>query len=153
LLRTQLSNVRPFARDHDWEVSADLEALTVEVSMSSPIDDEEYIIHLECAEYDARPPFVEMADPETGEHGTPNAYFDDRSGPGKFLIAYPDKDRPIICHRFNRRVYEEDGVHDNWNNIAGWQQEAGNLTTIGDILAYIYSRLHEPHYDGRYEVK
>ena len=152
LMREQLSNVRSLAADHGWEVVADPEALTVEVIMHSPVDDEEYIVHLDCAEYDAHPPFVEMVDPDTGERGTPNAYFDDRGGPGQHLIAYPDRERPILCHRFNRRVYEEDDIHDDWKNMAGWQQEAGNLTTLGDILAYIYRRLLEPHYEGRYEV-
>lgn len=153
ILGEQLSHVRSLAGDHGWEVNVDLEALTVKVIMHSPVDDEVYIVHLDCTDYDAKPPYVEMVDPETGEHAVPNAYFDDRDGPGKFLIAYPDKERPILCHRFNRRVYEEDGIHDDWENISGWQQEAGNLTNLGDILAYIYRRLHEPHYDGRYEVE
>ena len=152
LLREQLSHVRSLADDHGWEINADLDALTLKVAMHSPVDDEEYIVHFDCTDYDAQPPFVEMVDPATGELGTPNAYFDDRDGPGQFLIAYPDKERPVLCHRFNRRVYEEDGIHDGWENIAGWQQEAGNLTNLGDILTYIYRRLHEPHYAGRYEV-
>lgn len=147
LLDEQLEQVRSVAASHGWQVDADLESLAIEVTMVSPEDGEEYIVRFDCEDYDAKPPLVEMVDPETGEVGTPYAYFDD----GTQLIAHPDG--PILCHRFNRRVYEEDGIHDNWNDMAGWQREAGNLTNLGDILVYIHRRLHAPHYEGRYEER
>lgn len=147
LLEDQLSDVQSAGAVHGWEVEADLDALEVEVTMESPEDGEEYIVRLECDGYDAEPPLVEMIDPETGDVGTPSAYFDDGHG----LTANPDG--PIICHRFNRRVYEENGIHDDWNDLSGWQQHAGNLTNLGDILVYIHSRLHGPDYNGRYEER
>lgn len=147
LLDEQLKDVRSLAATHGWRVESDLDALTVDVKMESPEDDEEYIVRFECEGYDAKPPLVEMVDPETGEVGTSYAYFDD----GHDLTA--NSEGPILCHRFNRRVYEENGIHDNWNDMAGWQQKAGHLTNLGDILVYIHSRLGVSHYDGRYEER
>jgi hypothetical protein len=147
LLDEQLKDIRSVADTHGWQVDADLDAITVEVTMESPDDGEEYIVRLECHGYDAEPPLVEMVDPETGDVGTPYAYFDD----GHSLTA--NSDGPIICHRFNRRVYEESGIHDDWNDLSGWQQEAGNLTNLGDILLYIHKCLQGPDYDGRYEER
>ena len=147
VLGEQLEHVRSVAASHEWQVDADLDTLIVEVTMESPGDGEEYIVQFECEDYDDKPPLVEMVDPETGEVGTPHAYFDDGNG----LIAHPNG--PILCHRFNRRVYEEDGIHNDWNDLAGWQRKAGNLTNLGDILVYIHRRLHTPHYEGRYEER
>jgi len=77
---------------------------------------------------------------------------DDRAGGGQNLIAFSDGQQdPVLCHQFNRRVYVEDTAPHNWD-MANWKQNAGNLTTIGDILVYIYRRISSAeHYDGRYD--
>lgn len=152
VVEKQLADVRELAQTNNWEVEADLEALAVEVRMQSPVDDEEYVIHLDCEGFDEKPPYVEMVHPETGEVGDYEAYFDDR-GKNPNIIAYGDgKKDPVLCHQYNRRIYEDDATpHGNWT-MADWQSDAGNLTTLGDIVADIYHRISDPErYQGRYD--
>jgi hypothetical protein len=151
VVENQLTDVRELAKTNGWKVEADLEAPTVKVRMRSPVDDEVYVVHLDCEEFDEKPPYVEMVHPETGEAGHYEAYFDDR-GKTLNIIAYGDgvKD-PVLCHQYNRRIYEDDSTpHGNWP-IADWQSDAGNLTTLGDIVADIHHRISDPNrYQGRY---
>lgn len=152
LVKRQLEDVQELAPTNGWEVEADLDALTVEVRMQSPVDGEEYVVQLDCVGYDEKPPYVEMVHPETGETGHYEAYFNDR-GKGKSLIAFGDgKDDPVLCHQFNRRIYEDDATpHSDWT-MGDWQSDAGNLTTLGDILLDIYHRISDPErYQGRWD--
>jgi len=152
LVERQLADVRELTQTNGWEVEADLDALTVEVRMQSPVDGEEYVVRFDCTGYDEKPPHVEMVHPETGEVGHYEAYFDDR-GKNPFLIAFDDgPGHPVLCHQYNRRVYDDDtDLHNNWT-VGDWQSDAGNLTTLGDIAADIYHRISDPErYQGRYD--
>lgn len=154
LVERQLEHVRELAETNGWEVKADLESLAVEVRMQSPVDDEEYVVHLNCEEFDEKPPYVEMVHPKTGEVGHYEAYFDDR-GKSPNIIAYGDgKEDPVLCHQYNRRIYEDDATpHSDWT-MGDWQSDAGNLTTLGDILSDIYHRIADPgRYQGRYNAQ
>jgi len=153
LVASQLEDIRALAATNGWELDAELENLIVKATMTSPIDGEKYIVHVECEGFDEDPPYVEMENPETGKLGGDDAYFDDRGGSRKSLIANSDgKEDPILCHQFNRRVYEEDTApHNDWT-MGDWQSEAGELTTLGDILVAIYHRISDPdRYQGRYD--
>jgi hypothetical protein len=152
LFERQLDIVRELAETNGWEVVADPEVLVFEVRMRSPIDDEEYVAQFECRGFDEKPPYVEMVHPETGEVGVHNAYFDDR-GKGSSIIAFGDgKKDPVLCHQYNRRIYEDGNTpHNDWP-MADWQSNAGNLTTLGDIATDLYRRICDPkRYQGRYD--
>lgn len=154
LVASQLEDIRELAETHDWTVDADLEALTIEVRMTSPVgeDEDEYVVRLECSEFDEKPPYVEMVHPETDEVGAYEAYFDGR-GKREALIAFDDgPEDPVLCHEFNRRVYWDDtDLHNDWT-MGDWQSDAGHLTTLGDIVNEIYHRISDSErYQGRYD--
>lgn len=147
LLEAELETVRDLAADHGWSVTADLDALVVTATMVSRIDDETYIVECECTNYDEDPPYVEMIHPETGERGVPAAYFDDRGTSPNLL--YPRT--PAWCHQFNRKLYRETPAHDGWT-MAAWKREAGDYTTLGAILLFLYRRMNDSEsYQGRFE--
>jgi len=128
------------------EVDPDYDELVVTVRMTSPVDGELYVAEFECSNYREEPPAVELLHPESGERGVPAAFFQD----GTTLIATPNSG-PIICHQFNRLVYERDDVHNNWT-LAGWEQDADEYTTLGAMIGRIYGAISDPNeYQGRYE--
>jgi len=146
-VKQEIEEISVFAGKCGWLISdIDEPTLTFRVKMTSPIDQENYIMEIKFDNYPEIPPLIEFIDPISDEKGTKRAY--PKSKDSFFHGA------PCICNPFSRKSYKEFdpiGPHQDWKMI-GWQNnpKAGSIKNIGSILKTIYVRIStEDFYHGR----
>jgi hypothetical protein len=127
-----------------WQFSEiEIDNQVFAVRLHSSIDGEDYVVEFEYDNYPEKPYLIEFFDPTMELKGHPSCY--PRGKTDSFF--HP---RGVICHPCNRKAYSGYGnLHGEWN-VAGWQQIAGGLTNLKNILDAIYTRItEETLYDGR----
>jgi len=141
-VESELSEVREWADRHRWSIEWRPEELLLEVSMSSEIDKEAYVLEASLQDYRALPPVFELRHPATGERGTHRCY--PKGGLGYF------HSKPVLCAPWNRKAYTAlGGPHSDWV-MAQWETYRPNHARLGDILALIQQLLDDrASYKGR----
>jgi hypothetical protein len=152
IVRNELQDCQPDIERSGWKVSPiDEEKQTLRVEMTSPIDEERFIIEILFDNYREWPLFIEFIDPKTGTIGALNAYPAPSKKYGGFF-----HNKPCICHPCSRKAYKGyTDLHQDWGDLIGWQSNPGigDLKTIRAILRAIYFRIRDPEiYDGRMHV-
>jgi hypothetical protein len=151
-VKVELERCKVYGERCGWlisEIDEHNQAFTV--TMTSPLDNEIYILEVVFSDYPELPLILEFIDPKTEERGTKNAY--PKSKDSFFHGA------PCICNPASRKSYKEfnpNGPHkfdgpDRWQ-LAGWKQNKriGTLTSLDSILRTIYLRISDERY---YEKK
>lgn len=130
--------------------SYDTNTQTFMVNLTSKIDDEKYILEVNCENYNEWPPLLEFIDPETGESGTHNAYPD---GGDSFFNRM--QSMGCICNPCSRKSYKGyDGPHKDDTSwiLTGWKSnpKVSSLITLSAIITAIHRRINdESKYKGR----
>lgn len=137
ILREELVTMASLASTYGWEVTPDLEALTVQVKLKSAVDGEVYLLEAQCNDYKELPPFFEFIHPITGERGSRSAY----PNGGSFFHNHP-----CICVEWNRKTYVS-GPHPKWH-LADWQRKRPTMTTLGDMFSLVQYEINK---QGRYK--
>jgi hypothetical protein len=107
-------------------------------------DGDQFILAFECSDYREQPPAVDFVDPSTGKEGTNRAF--PKSTDSLFHTT-----GPCICAPFNRKAYKS--IHKDWN-FGDWTKSKANnydwsnISTLGDIIGLIDTRLRLPQYYG-----
>lgn len=147
-IRKELSSCDEFAEKFGWVISEiDGTNQTFTVNMTSPVDNEKYIIEIKFDNYPEIPLLLEFIDYRTNEKGTKQAY-PFKKGDSFF------HGHPCICNPCSRKSYKEfdpRAPHHDWQLI-GWQSnpKVGTLKNVRAILSAIYFRLSNPvFYDKR----
>src|ERR1043165_2907383 len=127
-----------------WRVLLPATGLRFNVLMTACSGDL-FILDVDCTDYREQPALIEFIDPFTGAEGTKGAY--PRTTDSLF------HDHPCICAPFNRKAYKS--VHTDWK-FGDWATSRANnydwssVSTIGDILGLMHTRLSRPDfYKGR----
>ena len=149
-MEQELAAMSDYAVSCHWEITPDLEHLSVRVKMRAHNDDL-FIVEIHCDDYKELPPLVDFIDPNTGASGTRHAY------PRTSDSLFHDSG-PCMCAPCSRKAYKSffgTGPHSDWSP-GNWTQSTANNTpwvnysTLGGILGLIYKRLISPeHYKGR----
>lgn len=141
----ELPRAMECARAHGWDLTEDLDTLTVRVSFTA-LDNESFILCGAFDEYKAKPPFLDFEEPGTGQRGTAKAY---PKGHDSFFHSTG----PCICAPFNRKAYKD--VHPGWR-CEDWttSTESGvrwsQYSTMAGMLTLIHTRITNPaYYKGR----
>jgi hypothetical protein len=141
ILQEELGAMEPIASSYGWDVTTNLEALTVTVTMRSVIDKEIYIVEACCDGYRAIPPYFEFIYPNSVERGTHRCYPADDS----YFHS-----TPCICVQWNRKAYKtEGGPHQDWQ-ISDWMAARPGTIALGDMFHLIQVRINKRGaYKGR----
>ncbi len=140
----ELKMVADLADSCCWRILLPETGLTFDVVMYAHNGDA-YILTFECSDYREQPPLVEFIDPDTGVEATVHAY--PKSKDSLFHAS-----GPCICAPFNRKAYKS--IHKEWT-FGDWTKSTANnynwsnISTLGDILGLIQTRLRAEHYMGR----
>lgn len=139
ILKEELVPMMSLASTYGWEVTSNLETLTVQVKLKSAVDGELYCLEAQCNDYKELPPFFEFIHPLTGERGSKSAYPDG----GSFFHGHP-----CICVEWNRKTYIN-GPHPEWQ-LADWQRRRPTMTTLGDMYSLVQYEINKQgQYKGR----
>lgn len=142
----ELEDCIPYACRYNWEISIiDRKNMTFDVRMTSPLDDEIYIIRMAFDDYRQKPLLIDFIDPNDGSVGSVRSY------------PYCTNDfffhsTPCIFHPCSRKAYYTYSGLKRYLTPHDWEKnpEAGKLTNIGGILMEINSRISDSkHYRGR----
>ncbi|MCH7560596.1 MAG: hypothetical protein IIC67_04365 [Thaumarchaeota archaeon] len=128
----------------------DTKTQTFTVNLTSKIDDEKFILEVECENYNEWPPFLEFIDPVTREREILNAY-------PKCDDSFFNKMKSIgcICNPCSRKSYKGySGPHKDDTSwvLTGWKSnpKVSSLTTLPAIITAIYHRINDKSkYEGR----
>ncbi|MEO9475099.1 MAG: hypothetical protein ABJ004_12390 [Cyclobacteriaceae bacterium] len=148
-VKEELVRCNEYVEKYSWlitELDESNQAFTVQ--MTSPLDNETYILEVIYSDYPELPLILEFVDPETGQRGTKHAY---PKGCDSFFHG-----APCICNPASRKSYKEfnpSGPHKpdkDWQ-LAGWKKhpKVGTLTTIDSILKAIYLRISDDRFYQR----
>ncbi|GAA4459319.1 hypothetical protein GCM10023189_32850 [Nibrella saemangeumensis] len=145
-IRQELQACEEDAEQFGWVISSiDENDLSFTVRITSPIDEEVYILYFKFDNYPELPPLLDFIDPVSGEMGIRRAY--PLTKDGNFFHTHP-----IICHPCSRKSYGGfSGVHADWN-LTGWKNNAytGSLQTVQAVLQAINARIvYKTYYHGR----
>ncbi len=137
----ELQAAQAAASAFGWIIKFAQDELSFTVELKSSVDNEVYILELNCTDYKELPPHIEFILP-TGEHRVPSAYPESTDS---FFHS-----NLLICYPFNRGAYGTySGPHQDWQ-MSGWQALCPEASTLGDILLSIQHRLNSPAlYKGR----
>jgi hypothetical protein len=139
ILKEELETMASLASTYGWEVTLNLEALTVQVKLKSVIDSELYVLEAQCNDYKELPPLFEFIHPETGERGIRSAY----PNGGSFFHEHP-----CICVEWNRKA-TLNGPHPEWK-LADWQRKRPTMTYLGDMFLLVQQEINRrSQYTGR----
>ena len=145
IVQQELEACKEDASLYNWEISPiDEPNQFFTVKMTSPIDNQKYLIEIKFDNYKEAPPYIEFIDLSTGQKGTKNAYPSSKGRTGAFFHQ-----NVCICNPCSRKAYGT--LHNDWT-LAGWQsnEKTGSLTTLRTILEAIYCRIsNEDEYGGR----
>ncbi len=146
-VKAELDKCRDYGEKCGWLIS-DIDELnqTFNVTMTSPLDNETYILEIVFSDYPELPLIMEFIDPKTGRRGVKNAY--PKNDDSFFHPA------PCICNPCSRKSYKSFnsiGPHKDWQ-LTGWREnpKVGTLISVDSILRAIYSRINnKTKYHGR----
>lgn len=150
VVRFNFQSELPIARSRaellKWDLSADVEALSIRVVFEAA-DRERFILVGEFDDYKEKPPILEFEEPGTGVRGTPKAY--PKGLPGKDSFFHSTG--PCICAPFSRKAYKD--VHKDWNFTDWMTSRASDFdwskhSTMSGMLLLIHTRLVHPEYYG-----
>lgn len=139
-MEQEMPRVRELGSIYGWDVSADLEKLTLRVAMKA-VGGDAYIACAALDDYKVLPPLWDFEDPGTGDMGTPNAY---PKGHDSFFHT-----SLCICAPFSRRaysMYRAGAPHSDWNPN-DWMTSNANGTDwttyngLAGMLQLIQTRL------------
>lgn len=146
----ELGRVEAVAKTFGWDIAPDPSGLLFTATLTAHTSDR-FVLEVECHDYREVPPLFEFVDPETGERGVPRAY--PKSNDSLFHSS-----GPCICAPFNRKAYKSvfpSGPHGDWD-LGNWTNSRANgfnwsnVSTLGDMLGLIQTRLSRPElYCGR----
>jgi hypothetical protein len=134
-------------KDYGWLISSvDEVGQLFIVTMTSPIDQEQYIIEFKFDNYPEHPYLIDFIHPTTGIKGELNAY-PYRAGQHFFNKTGT---QGFICNQCSRKSYAGyTGVHSDWV-ITNWKAGANGLINLNAILDAIYTRIsNKATYEGR----
>lgn len=142
IMEEEIEGMASLAESYGWEVTPDLDALTVTVRMTSSIDQEVYIVEARCDDYKEKPPYFEFIHPDTGDRGQRHCYPNDG---GDYFHSMP-----CICVEWSRKAYKsENGPHGNWN-MGNWMAARPGTLTLGDMFHMIQKIINQQgKYKGR----
>lgn len=144
LVKSELERCHSLIKPGMLEISGYDETTQIfTVSITSKIDNGEYLLEVKCDNYNEWPPFLEFFDKD-GNRGSKNAY---PKGPSSFF-----HDMPCICNPCSRKAYLEGGPHFNRWSLVGWKQspEVNTLTNLYSIIDAISKRINnKQYYEGR----
>lgn len=134
-------------KDYGWLISSVDEVNQLfTVGMTSPIDQEQYIIEFKFDNYPEHPYLIDFIHPKTDIKGEPNAY------PHKVGESFFNKtgNQGFICNPCSRKSYSGyTGIHSDWT-ISNWKAGANGLINLNAVLNTIYTRIsNKATYDGR----
>lgn len=142
IVKSELNKCQIDANNYGWEISAlDENQLSFRVKMTSPIDNEIFIVSFKCDNYKELPPYIDFVDPISGQEGVKNAY------PLNLNSFFHEK--IVICHPCSRKAYEI--LHRDWKP-SDWENnpKTGALKNIRAMLQAIYERIRNSEiYQGR----
>lgn len=150
MVKSELKACSDYAKKCGWLISdANESNLSFTVNMTSPIDNETYILSVIFSDYPELPLILDFIDPTTDELGSRNAF------PNSDDSFFHKRNPPFICSPCSRKAYTDfkgvKGPHSDWKMI-GWRtnQKTGGLVDVVRILQTIYSRIsNEKKYNGR----
>ena len=147
-IRSELSKCVVHASRYNWTISEiNEESQSFTVSMTSPVDGQQYCIEFAYDNYPEWPVAIEFIDVATGQRGIRSAYPASGKKHGNFFHG-----KPCICHPCNRQAYAGyKSLHGEWQ-MAAWKNnpQVGTLTNLEAILLAIYHRLdNTEEYNGR----
>jgi len=134
-------------KDYNWLISpVDEINQLFTISMTSSIDDEQYIIEFKFDNYPESPYLIDFICPTSGNLGVVPAY--PRYTGDAFFNQY--NGQGLICHPCSRKAYAGyTGLHTEWQ-APNWRVIAGGLINLNAILDTIYTRIsNKTHYNGR----
>lgn len=137
----EIGAVSVFAERHGLAWTYDREALTAELRLRGPADQEgafeDYCVLADFEDYRTVPPLWRFVDPRTKELVGPAAY-PRPDPPGRSSVFHGSG---VICAPWNRGAYRsEGGPHDNWGGLENWQSVSGSTIaqTVPDMIDRIY---------------
>ncbi|MDB4921211.1 hypothetical protein [Mucilaginibacter sp.] len=143
----EISTCQDYCKDYGWLISSlDEVSQSFTVTMESPIDQQQFIIHFSYDNYPETPYLIDFIHPESKIKGTPAAY--PKYSGDSFFNQY--NTQGVICHPCSRKSYSGyTGIHADWQ-VSSWRTIAGGLTNLCAILDTIYSRIsNRQYYVGR----
>lgn len=144
ILEEELVAMAHLAASCSWQVTPNLDNLTITVRMKSAIDGEEYILEAKCDDYRELPPTFEFIHPQDGTRGTRHCYPSDQGGSSYFHSS------PCICIQWNRRAYGSlGGPHTEWT-MTSWAEGRPGTLALGDMFFLVHRQINDPtQYRGR----
>jgi hypothetical protein len=133
-------------KDYGWLISSVDEVNQLfTVTMTSPIDQHQYIVEVRFDNYPETPYLLDFIHPVTNVRGVPNAYPKNRDS---FFNRHGVQG--VICHPCSRKSYSGyTGLHSDWM-ITNWKALAGGLINLNTILDTIFTRIsNTAQYEGR----
>lgn len=147
IVKEELAKCKTFESDR-FEISPyDETAQKFTVIMKSKVDNQIFILEVQCDNYNEWPPLLGFIDPDTKESETKHAY---PKGSDSFFNTLP-----CICNPCSRRSYKEyEGPHkdDQKWQLNTWRQnpQVSTLTNLPAILTAIFTRINRKEtYQGR----
>jgi len=142
----EIEACRENCKDYGWLISSVDEVNQLfTVTMTSPIDQQQYIVEVRFDNYPETPYLLDFIHPITKVRGVPNAYPKNRDS---FFNRHGVQG--VICHPCSRKSYAGyTGIHSDWA-ITNWKALAGGLINLNAILDTIFTRIsNRAQYEGR----
>lgn len=146
-VQQELDRCREYGEKCGWLISEiDESNQSFTVTMTSPIDQEKYILEVCFSDYPELPLILDFIEPISNNKGSKNAF--PKNDDSFFHPA------PCICNPCSRKSYKafnSTGPHQDWQMI-GWKEnpKVATLKSVDSILRSIYSRISNKNkYHGR----
>jgi hypothetical protein len=140
----EILEAKAYGEPLGWQFSdIEIDRCVFTVRLHSSIDDQEYLVEFQYDDYPEKPYLIDFIHSRSNLKGQSSCYPKGKTD----SFFHP---QGLICHPCSRKAYTGyNNVHADWG-MAGWQQIAGGLTSLKNVLDAIYTRITDKTlYDGR----